>query len=94
VAVTFTVKVPRTVLAVVFTFSVAVPGATTGLPVQVAVTFAGSPDGFRVTEPANPPSEDTLVVYVAVCPRVTDTDVGLIVTPKSGRLTTRVTVTE
>src|SRR5882672_1940663 len=77
VAVTLMVKVPRAVLAVVFTFSVALPGATTGLPVQLAVAFAGSPDAFRVTEPANPPTEDTLTVYVAVCPRVTVTDDGL-----------------
>jgi hypothetical protein len=94
VAVTLTLKVPRVVLYVVFTFSVAVPGAVTGLPVQVTDAFAGSPDTFRLTEPANPLIDDTLTVYVAVCPRVTVTDAGLIVTAKSGLLTTSFTVTE
>ncbi|HET6985867.1 MAG TPA: hypothetical protein VFI00_04595 [Kribbella sp.] len=91
---TLTVKVPRVVLNVVLTFKVAVPGAVTGLPIQVAVAFAGSPDAFKLTEPAKPPTDATLTVYVAVCPRVTVTDDGLTATPKSGLLTTSVTATE
>ena len=91
VAVTFTVKVPRAVPNVVFTFSVAVPGAATGLPVQVADAFAGSPETFRLTDPVNPPTTETPTVYVAVWPRETVTEDGLIDTAKSGLLTTRVT---
>jgi hypothetical protein len=93
VAVSLRVKVPRAVPEVVRTFSVALPEVVTGLPVHVDDAFDGSPDTLSVTDPVKPPVGETFIVYVAVCPRVTVLDAGLIVIPKSGWLTTSVSVT-
>jgi len=44
-------------------FSVALPGAATGLPTKLAVTPVGSdPEMLSVTLPENPLSELTLIV--------------------------------
>jgi hypothetical protein len=63
------VKVPRGVQLAARTRSVAVPGVVIGLPTQVAVAYAGSPDTLSETLPAKPLMLDADAVYEAVWPR-------------------------
>src|SRR5689334_1398754 len=92
VPVTRSVNVPRAVVLVVRTVSVAVPGAPSVAGDTVAEAPAGRPDTVSVTAPGSPVAEVTDTVYVAVCRRVTVTDPGLTPTAKSRAVTTSVTV--
>src|SRR5690242_10931856 len=91
VPVTRSVNVPRAVVLVVRTVSVAVPGAPRVVGDSVAEAPAGRPDTVSVTAPGSPVVEATDTVYVADCRRVTVTDAGLTPTAKSRAVTTSVT---
>ena len=73
----------------VFTVSVAVP--VTGLGVKVTVEPEGWPVRLKVTAPLKLPEGVIVTVKVAVWPRLTDCEVGLTESEKSGG--TLVTVT-
>ena len=73
--------------------SAELPGDPTGLGEKTAVVPAGRPATVSETFPTEPPTTDTLAVYLAAFPRATVTDEGLTDSTKSRAETTRVTVT-
>lgn len=91
---TVTVNAPRGVEPLVVIRSVELPGGTTGLREKLADVLAGNPPTVSATLPLNPFTAGTETVYDAVCFRTTETEAGLIDSPKSRGATTRVTVAE
>ena len=84
--VTVSLKVPVLVVLVVTTLSVEV--VVPGFGVNETVVPAGWPLRLNVTDPVKPRSRVIVTVYVAVPPRATVADAGLIAREKSGKLVT------
>src|SRR5215470_175039 len=86
------VAVARGVDDVVRTRRTVLPGVPTGFAVNVAVAPVGNPLTENETAPAKPPTEDVVIVYDAVWPRVSVTEDGLALSTKSRAVTDSVTV--
>ena len=65
------------VLEVVVMVRVELPGAVTEVGLTAQVVFAGHPETLKGTDPANPPSEPTVMVEVFPWPCWIDKDDGL-----------------
>jgi hypothetical protein len=71
------VGVPDVVLTVSVVLAVPPDVSVTEAGLKDADAFAGTPVALSATAPVKPPVEVTLIVYVAVWPRVTDWLVGV-----------------